>query len=252
MPFAKIVKLVLFFSMICFLAVSVISSSYAVETTSSAKVMITGITGDKDVDILRASDDSWAKAQENMILYEGDRIRTGADSGASIKYDDGAIIDLVMESNLIITQLRDPNDSKKKLNIMSLKTGYMHGLFDTIGENEESKFEIRTPTSVCGVLGTKIYIDADTGTIYVTEGTLTIVNISTGESYTVSAGSSISISSDGSTAGAQPYSEATIETVEDTFEAMEIDVLGYTAVETDEGEVIIEFTPDVEQVASTI
>lgn len=244
----KILKITVLFIAICALAIPFIQSSYAADT----KVIITGITGEGDVQVLRPGSQGWIPAQENMALNEGDVIMTGANSGASIKYDDGAIIDLVKESRFTVAQLRDVNNLDKQQNVLSLETGYLHGLFEKIPDGEESRFVIKTPTAVCGVLGTKIYIDADTGTVYVTEGTLTIINTVTGETYTVTAGNSITINTNGSTSGAQPYSEAAIKAIEDTFVEMDIDILGYSSVTTGGGESIIQFTPGVDDGASAI
>jgi hypothetical protein len=103
------------------------------------------------------------------------------------------------------------------------------------------------------VLGTKLYIDTTTNTVYVLEGSLTVVNMETGETYTVDAGSSIAINTDGSTSGPQPYSEAEIQEVAEQFEAMEIDVLGYTPpADTTDPNAEIQFTPEVEEPASKI
>ena len=250
--FIKIAKLVLLFGVICSFAITAVQLSYAADAVTQPKVIITGISGEGDVQVLQAGTNSWINAEENMVLHEGDLVLTGADSGASIKYTDGAIVDLVKESRFNVAVLRDANNPNRQQNVLSIESGYMHGLFEKISSTEESKFTVKTPTAVCGVLGTKIYVDADTGTVYVTEGVLSIVNTVTGETVTVSAGNSITINTNGSTTGAQPYSEAAIESVANTFTVMDIDVLGYTAVPTDEGEIIIEFTPVTEQVASKI
>lgn len=222
----QVIKSAVLFGVISFLAVSVVHSCCADEITSPAKVIITALTGEKDIQFLKPATTSWVKLQEDMVLNEGDRIRTGADSGVSIKYKDGAIIDFVKVSDLTVTQLRQIDNPDKKRNILNIKTGYMHGYFEKIAPYEESKFEIRTPTAVCEVLGTKIYIDAYLGTVYVTDGTLSIINIITAETYTVAAGNSITINTDGSTAGAQPYSSVSIESIKNTFKVLDIDVSG--------------------------
>jgi hypothetical protein len=219
----------------------------------TSRVYITAIAGDKDVQVLKVSTIGWAQAEVGMVLSEGDRIKTGANSGASIKYDDGAVIDIASSANLVLAQLRDSSNSGKKQNKLVLESGIMHGLFEKVAPGEASRFEIKTPTAVCGVLGTKIYIDTTTNTVYVLEGSLTVVNMETGESYTVDAGNSIAINTDGSTSGSQPYSDAEIQEVAGQFEAIEIDILGYTPpADTTDPNAVIQFTPEVEEPASKV
>jgi hypothetical protein len=246
----RLIRLGIFCFIIAGLVMSFAGISFA---QAPAGVYLTGIAGQGDVKILKAGTVNWIDAYENMVLSEGDRIRTGIDSGASIRYDDGAIIDITNGANLALGQFRDPANPAKQTNKLSLETGYMHGLFEKVPAHGESRFEVRTPTAVCGVLGTKIYIDADTGTVFVLEGSLTMVNLTTGETFTVSAGTSITINPDGSTSGMQTLSEEAIQEIADTFEVIEIDVLGYTppADPTEPGAVVT-FTPETEQVASKI
>jgi hypothetical protein len=251
MLFSKTIKLGVFLIVAVSFMVCFAGASSALAAASG--VYLTGIAGAGDVQVFRADTMQWQKAVENMKLVEGDRIKTGSDSGASIRYDDGAIIDITKGADLVLTQLRDPSDSSKKLNKLSLETGLMHGLFEKIPAGEESRFEIKSPTAVCGVLGTKIYIDADTGTVFVLEGTLTMVNLTTGESFTVESGSSVTVNVDGSTSGVQAVSEAQVQEITETFEVIEIDVLGYTppADPTEPG-AVVEFTVEAEEVASKI
>jgi co-chaperonin GroES (HSP10) len=248
----KYIKLVLF----CIIVASVVVlASYvcnAQEQTIASKVLITGIAGEGDVKVLKAGTTNWIDAQENMELSEGDRIMTGDNSGASIKYEDGAIVDIIMGANIVVAQLRDVNNPDKTQNIFNYESGYMHGLFEKIPAGEESRFEIRTSTAVCGVLGTKIYIDDKSGTVYVVDGALTIINMITGDEYIVEAGSSVQINPDGTVTGPQPYSQEELDKIIALFDIMGIDVLGYSPPvgggPGDPGA----FTLELEQPASTI
>jgi len=115
---------------------------------------------------------------------------------------------------------------------------------------EESHFEVKTPTSVCGVLGTTIYIDSSTGSVYVAEGTLTVRNNATGEEYTVEAGEIISIAPDGSTGGAQGATEEQVQHMLNNFAGLDINILGYSLTgDPDEDDFII-FTPGLEEAAT--
>ena len=225
---------------------------YAQEQAPVPKVFITGLAGEKDVKVLKAGTINWIDAQENMELSEGDRIKAGDNSGASIKYEDGAIVDIIKGSNLVLAQLRDSENPDKNQNQLILESGYMHALFEKIPAGEESRFEIRTSTAVCGVLGTKIYIDDQSGTVYVVEGTLTIINMVTGEEYIIEAGNSVQINPDGTVTGPQAYSQEELDKIIESFDILGIDVLGYTPpVGGGPGDPVV-FTLELEQPASKI
>ncbi len=56
----------------------IINVAYTAKKALTANFIISRITGEKDVAILRSGTPFWIAAKESMALYAGDAIRTGA------------------------------------------------------------------------------------------------------------------------------------------------------------------------------
>ena len=240
------------FAAILAAVIFIVSASYAQpvnEGDISGTALIESVAG--NVRIIKADSSDEVQAEPGMIVYSGDMVKTyGMNANAGIRFEDGTLINITQDSELSLEQIRSMQDRPGEKTTLNLEKGYMHAVFAKLGPSEESRFRVKTPTAVCGVLGTTIYIDAATGTVYVSEGMLKVVNIVTGQEYEVYAGEIITINIDGTTEGSQPATEGQIENMLSKFTASSIEVLGYSVVSGYEPEIL--FTPDPEEPASRI
>lgn len=107
-------------------------------------------------------------------LQAGDIIRTKSKSKAEVAFIDGSILRLAANSRLRISEFSQ--DQGKRNAVLNLFRGKIQNTVQTIaGAGAElSKYEIHTPTSVCGVRGTAFYTYYQSGVsgTVVTEGTV--------------------------------------------------------------------------------
>lgn len=176
--------------------------------SSHAEAVIVSLAGEKDADLISSAVSGWVDAKKGMGLSRGDRLRTGADTKIRIEFANNAIIDMAKESDVTFSY----NQSEYAL---SARTGYIHGVFNGIGS-----FEIRTPMLACKASEAEIYLDVFQGIVYATSGTASVTAISAAKRYTLTAGNSIAINSGGSITGPQPYSNASVESIKNTFEVL--------------------------------
>jgi co-chaperonin GroES (HSP10) len=91
----------------------------------------------------------WQKARSDMAIQNGDTITTSADSGIEIKFGREQKNFIALKDN---TDVRAGQIERKGDKSLELKKGKVLTLIEKLDEN--SKFEVRTPQAVCGVVGT--------------------------------------------------------------------------------------------------
>ncbi len=144
---------------ICIIAVvlSIAVVGYAMESRSAE---ITSLNGTAEV--RQAGQDGWVPAKVGMVLSEGDTIKTAPSSWALLNVDAGKIatVEVKASSQMLISELMaDPTvDTSKTLLDLAMgevliKAQKVHG--------ENSKFEVKTPTSIVGVRGTTFSVKVE-------------------------------------------------------------------------------------------
>ncbi|MFC1807576.1 FecR domain-containing protein [Candidatus Omnitrophota bacterium] len=117
--------------------------------------LITKLSGDVQVYKKGASD--WQTAQPRQIIQEGDKLQTQETGKVELRLTNGNTIFLQEKTELIITKMRyDPNTGSYQ-NEFESNRGKIKAVIEKLGE--ESTFEIKTPTSVCGVEGTTMFLN---------------------------------------------------------------------------------------------
>lgn len=92
-------------------------------------------------------------AKVGSTISVGDTVVSGADSRAKIAMQDRNIITILPNSRLVI---EDYKSSDKEKNVkLSLLEGKVRNDVKEKYDNDKNKFQIRTPTAVAGVRGTK-------------------------------------------------------------------------------------------------
>ncbi len=99
-------------------------------------------------------------AKVGMFLNPGDTVKTGEDSFASVIFqDDGSRVKLGENAILTLNAKRKKLSLKKKL---FLKTGR---LWAKVTKRRGTEFQVKTPTSVASVKGTRFIIEEQKGNI---------------------------------------------------------------------------------------
>lgn len=126
-----------------------------------------------EVQVLRAGSEKKIKAFKNMRLSEGDTVITGKSSSAVVEIAKESKFTIAAESKVVLTELMaDPSSTRTTLNLQS---GGVGSQVDT-KLNNDSRYQIKTPTTVMGVRGTEFYVqyeDGDTD-LWVAQGTVQV------------------------------------------------------------------------------
>ena len=155
MIYMKAIKVLL----IVFVVVSMASLVFAAEVKRTAKVLT--ITGSADVKKVDAR--KWVKAETGMLLNEGDILRTGSDSWAMINLNGNgqtAVVEVEANSQLMLAELTKDEDAKTQQTLLDLAIGEILIKAQKL-HSTESKFEVKTPTSVVGVRGTTFSVKVE-------------------------------------------------------------------------------------------
>ncbi|UCH11957.1 MAG: hypothetical protein JSW18_03820 [Candidatus Omnitrophota bacterium] len=105
------------------------------------------------VKLQRAKDTNWIVAKEGMAIKRGDRIRTFKFSAVKIATDKDAknVIRIEQESEFLFEGIA--------VNKHKLFRGKVFALLEALEPG--SSFEVHTPTAVCGVAGSGIFVHTD-------------------------------------------------------------------------------------------
>ena len=113
---------------------------------------ITGITG--HVDITPAGAAQARKLAVEDTVSSGDIIRTKSKSKAEVSFQNGNILRLAENTRLKISDYM--SGKEKNISVLSLLRGKIQKTVKTVGSTG-GRYEVHTPTSVCGVRGTIFY-----------------------------------------------------------------------------------------------
>ena len=132
------------------------------------------------VEVLSPEGETWHLSSAGDRIDQGDRIRTGLSSSATLVFFDGSIADLGAASEITIAQMDSRRDGSSKVIVLHQWLGHMHNLVDPLND-AASRFWVETPTAVAAVGGTEFTIttEADGSThVLVIEG---VVNVTSRE-----------------------------------------------------------------------
>ncbi|MBN1405974.1 MAG: FecR domain-containing protein [Candidatus Omnitrophica bacterium] len=135
-------KIILFAAVLCIFSVPALSQ------TIGAKI----IKSDGDVKVRQPESAQWISANKGMLLKNGGSIKTQKDSSAEIAVSDDLKNIISIEENSEFT-LEDAAAKKA-----SLKRGKILALLGPA--SKKSRFQLRTPTAVCGVAGSGMFAQA--------------------------------------------------------------------------------------------
>jgi hypothetical protein len=109
------------------------------------------------VTVVKGNPGEEVEAQLGMLLMGGDTVKTASASYSSVIFqDDGSRVKLGENSQLTLNADRDGKNLKKK---MFLDSGGK--LWAKVNKKRGTDFQVRTPTSVASVKGTKFILEAE-------------------------------------------------------------------------------------------
>ena len=151
----KIVKCAVI--LIATISLTFLSSAQSIDNRSAGIANLKG-----RVEIKRVNDKIWRPAKIGMILHQGDAIMTAADGWAVLNLDKGktASIEIKKNTRLSLSKLKEDDANGAKNTLLNLAIGKILIKVQKL-RKESSKFEVKTPTSIIGVRGTKFSVEVE-------------------------------------------------------------------------------------------
>ena len=121
------------------------------------------VKAEGDVQVMLKGQGIWRDAQEGMELTEGDVIKTGRNGAALLNIEGdskGSLVRMREDTRLNLDILKEDMATDKKVTVLDVSIGKI--LIQAEKLKEGSRFEVKTPTSVVGVRGTKFAVEVDT------------------------------------------------------------------------------------------
>lgn len=145
-----------------------------VQAQQQGKAVVRAIKGTAKY---KAGAGDWAPLKVNAVLQPGSVVETAADSQVDLFLgDNGPVVRVTPASQLSLDKLTINKTGVETVveTELGLKSGTILGHVKKLAQN--SKYEVRTPNSVCGIRGTQYKISAS-GVVFVVEGLLKITYV---------------------------------------------------------------------------
>ena len=133
------------------------ASATAEEVKRTATIQ--DITGEAQVKL--TSESAWMPAAAGMTLTEGDTIKTGKGAWILLKLqgDVTATVEIDEESQMLLREFTEDKELGTQKTLLDLALGEIMIRAEEL--SPESKFEVKTPSSVAGVRGTKFAVKVE-------------------------------------------------------------------------------------------
>lgn len=126
---------------------------------SAIKGMVAKVSG--AVNIVAKGAGKASKATVNTVIGEGDLIETKENGYIEIRFDNNNAINLKPNTKLSITKLIINPETGEFENVFDVTIGGVRARIEGLKGN--SKFEVKTPTALCGARGTIMYVYVGSG-----------------------------------------------------------------------------------------
>lgn len=144
----KILRIICIVTLVLGLA----TCAFAVEGKRTAQIM--SLDGKAEVKL--AGQTNWTAAKSGDILNEGDTLKTGANSKAVLSIGakaDVGTVEISEKSQLLLSSMMFDQKANTSKTLLDLAMGEVLIKAQKV-QGEQSKFEVKTPTSIVGVRGT--------------------------------------------------------------------------------------------------
>ena len=109
-----------------------------------------------DVQVKEA--DRWVNALENMILYQGNELKTGRDSQCNLQIGSDSFISIKEKSHLVLESLFKTIDGEENSTV-TLQVG--RSVINPKKLLKGEQFQVKTPTAIAAVRGTKFVVESN-------------------------------------------------------------------------------------------
>lgn len=147
-----------------------------------ASTTLTVIGG--DVAVRATEDEPFSPAADGALLRAAMTVRTGADGYAVLTYFEGSTVSLEPNTTLVIAALRADPDGSTAISMRQVVGKTWHAVTNLV--HPGSRYDVRTPTAVATVRGTRFEVDVGpdargevASTIATTEGTVGTAKVPT-------------------------------------------------------------------------
>lgn len=139
------------------LVLGVATAGYAMEKRNAQVMSLSGTA-----EIRQPGQSAWSPIAVGMVLSEGDALRTSAGSWALLNIDDGKIaaVEVKGGSEMRISELRVNAQTDTSQTLLDLAIGEVMIKAQKV-HGENSRFEVKTPTSIVGVRGTTFNVKVE-------------------------------------------------------------------------------------------
>lgn len=123
---------------------------------------------------------SSARLAEGQRVDKGAALKTGPNSGVTIRFDDGQMLALTSNTNLVIDEYRfNPHKPEEGGIITSLLRGGIRTVTGLIGKATPQSVQVTTPVATIGIRGTDFQLFID-GRLFISvgEGAIGVANAS--------------------------------------------------------------------------
>lgn len=127
-----------------------VSGLAGIEASQAKVIQMNG-----DAQVLRAGSSDWTAFSQDMILSEGDRVKTGADTELILELSGGAkTAEVTIRANteMSFDTFRHEAEQEIEQTLLDVTVGGI--LIQAEKLRGKSKFEVKTPTSIAGIRGT--------------------------------------------------------------------------------------------------
>lgn len=105
--------------------------------------------------VMIRSQGSWGvQPQVGLLLYSRDRLVTRGDSKATVTFNDGAVMAISSNSNLMIQEQEETKGFFKRYQVTKRRIRLLLGKLNFSTGRSKVQTQLETPTAVCGLRGT--------------------------------------------------------------------------------------------------
>ena len=180
---------------LAFLAIDVGFSLYRNDRFDEASPVCTLNVLSGDVKVLPAAAYMWEQAVDGIVLEPGSRIKTGANSYASLAFSEGTTTSIEPDTDLIIDQLGNGDSTQANSILLKQRSGKTWNQVAKRSE-DDSSFQIQTTSASIVVYGTLFTTEIDESGTTLVQTAEGLVNVSAeGQAVLVSEGHQTTVSS---------------------------------------------------------
>ena len=148
---------------IIFVFCGIILSAFSVESFGKEQILVGSFTAVKGkVTVNRGGEEKWEKAEVDMPVYPGDKVKTETRSEAELILDDGSMLRIEEKTLIEImdSKIEGEGEGAKKNFFLNLFSGKTLNNFKKL-IHKESKYNVTTKTAIAGIRGTEFSVECD-------------------------------------------------------------------------------------------